>query len=259
MNEKDFAELAAGAALHALSADDERRYRRALAEHPEWAAQDDTDTETAALLADGVAPVAPPAGIRAALLAQIAQTPQGAAADSASDSGEPDGPADERPASGAASPGPARRWTRLAFALAACLALLVGVGIGAVALNDQLNRPASVVALQEIESADDAQKATVELDDGATATAHWSGSVGKAVLVTDGLPEAADGKTYELWFVRGEDPIAAGVFDVDGGEATALLEGEMQAGDAIAVTVEQEGGSPSGLPTTDPVIVIPTA
>ncbi|MGG1909181.1 anti-sigma factor [Microbacterium sp. NRRL B-14842] len=57
--------------------------------------------------------------------------------------------------------------------------------------------------------------------------------------------------------MRGEDPIAAGVFDVDGGEATALLEGEMQAGDAIAVTVEQEGGSPSGLPTTDPVIVIP--
>ncbi|MCT2222876.1 anti-sigma factor [Microbacterium paraoxydans] len=256
MNEKDLTELAAGAALHALSADDERRYRRALAEHPEWAAQDDIDADTAALLADGVAPVAPPAGIRASLLAQIAQTPQGAASASAS---EPDGSADESPASGAASPGPARRWTRLAFALAACLALLVGVGIGAVALNDQLNRPASVVALQEIESAGDAQKATVELDDGATATAHWSGSVGKAVLVTDGLPEVADGKTYELWFVRGEDPIAAGVFDVDGGEATALLEGEMQAGDAIAVTVEQEGGSPSGLPTTDPVIVIPTA
>ncbi|WP_149083342.1 MULTISPECIES: anti-sigma factor [Microbacterium] len=257
MNEKDFAELAAGAALHALSADDERRYRRALTEHPEWAAQRDADDETAALLADGVAPVTPPAGVRAALLAQIAQTPQqdGPAPDPAPDQAAAMGaPAADEPAVR-----PARRWTRLAFALAACLALLVGVGIGAVALNDRLNRPASVVALQEIESAGDAQKATVELDDGATATAHWSGSVGKAVLVTDGLPEAADGKTYELWFVRGEDPIPAGVFDVDGGEATALLEGEMHAGDAIAVTVEQEGGSPSGLPTTDPVIVIPTA
>ena len=257
MNEKDFAELAAGAALHALSADDERRHRRALAEHPEWAAQHDADAEAAALLADGAEAVAPPAGIRAALLAQIAQTPQGDATD-------PE-PAREVPAAASSTPTDEtaprtpRRWTRLAFALAACLALLVGVGIGAVALNDQLNRSESVVALQEIESAGDAQKATVELDDGATATAHWSGSVGKAVLVTDGLPEVADGKTYELWFVRGEDPIAAGVFDVDGGEATALLEGEMQAGDAIAVTVEQEGGSPSGLPTTDPVIVIPTA
>lgn len=262
MNEKDFAELAAGAALHALSADDERRYRRALAEHPEWAATAERDEAATALLADGVTPVAPPVGIRAALLAQIAQTPQSGAADSESDREAPAAasvPTDESPASDVPAARPARRWTRLAFALAACLALLVGVGIGAVALNDQLNRPESVVALQEIESAGDAQKATVELDDGATATAHWSGSVGKAVLVTDGLPEAADGKTYELWFVRGEDPIAAGVFDVDGGEATALLEGEMQAGDAIAVTVEQEGGSPSGLPTTDPVIVIPTA
>lgn len=256
MNEKDFAELAAGAALHALSADDERRYRRALAEHPEWAAHADGDAETVALLADGMTPVTPPAGIRAALLAQIAQTPQ---TDPSVTEADADAHEAESSAPDEAAVRPARRWTRIAFALAACLALLVGVGIGAVALNDQLNRPASVVALQEIESAGDAQQATVELDDGATATAHWSGSVGKAVLVTDGLPEAADGKTYELWFVRGEDPIAAGVFDVDGGEATALLEGEMHAGDAIAVTVEQEGGSPSGLPTTDPVIVIPTA
>ncbi|MBP3976090.1 anti-sigma factor domain-containing protein [Microbacterium sp. BLY] len=262
MNEKDFEELAAGAALHALSADDERRYRRALAEHPEWAATTERDAETAALLGDGVAPVAPPAGIRAALLAQIAQTPQTPHGDASAPA--PDSPREVPEAESVVSadepaPRTPRRWTRIAFALAACLALLVGVGIGAVALNAQLNRPASVVALQEIESADDAQQATVELDDGATATAHWSGSVGKAVLVTDGLPEVADGRTYELWFVRGEDPIAAGVFDVDDGEATALLEGEMQAGDAIAVTVEQEGGSPSGLPTTDPVIVIPTA
>ncbi|MEW2459767.1 anti-sigma factor [Microbacterium sp. K41] len=262
MNEKDFAELAAGAALHALSADDENRYRRALVEHPEWAAVADVDADSVALLGEGVTPVAPPPGVRAALLAQIAQTPQGDTAPHDTDAhdtagrtpgvasaGGPEEPAVRRP----------RRWTRLAFALAACLALLVGVGIGAVALNAQLTRPASVVALQEIEAAGDAQQATVELDGGATATAHWSGSVGKAVLVTDGLPETDAGKTYELWFVRGEEPIAAGVFDPEDGAATALLEGEMRAGDAIAVTVEQEGGSPSGQPTTDPVIVIPTA
>jgi anti-sigma-K factor RskA len=137
--------------------------------------------------------------------------------------------------------------------------VLVGVGIGAVALNSQLTQPASVVALQQIEAADDAQQSTVELDGGATATAHWSGSVGKAVLVTDGLPSPGEGETYELWFVRGDAPVSAGVFDVQDGDATALLAGDMQAGDAIAVTVEQEGGSPTGQPTSDPVIVIPTA
>ncbi|MDX2399524.1 anti-sigma factor [Microbacterium algeriense] len=264
MNEKDFAELAAGAALHSLSADDEQRYREALAAHPEWRARVEDDAATAALLADPVEPVAPPAGIRAALLAQIAATPQSGAVDAgATPAAIGASPAEATVAGGSegdASPQRTpRRWSRTVFALAACLAVLVGVGIGAVTLNQQLNPPASVVALQEIESAPDAEQATVALDDGGTATAHWSASTGKAVLVADGLPSPQEGKTYELWFVRGDAPVSAGVFDVDGGDATALLAGEMQAGDAIAVTVEQDGGSPTGQPTSDPVVVIPTA
>ncbi|WP_047521558.1 anti-sigma factor [Microbacterium sp. ZOR0019] len=264
MNEKDFAELAAGAALHSLSADDERRYLAALAEHPEWEDTVDEDAATAASLADPVEPVTAPAHIRSALLAQIADLPQdgGTRSDPDATSAITDAPAatqgdaiDTR----AEQKPKQRRWTRSVFALAACLAVLVGVGIGAVALNQQLNPPASVVALQEIEAAGDAEQATVALDDGGSATAHWSASVGKAVLVADGIPTPAEGETYELWFVRGDAPVSAGVFDVDGGDATALLTGEMQAGDAIAVTVEQAGGSPTGQPTTDPVIVIPTA
>lgn len=266
MNEKDFAELAAGAALHSLSADDERRYRAALAEHPEWRAMVDADAAAAALLADRVEPVAAPAHIRSALLSQIADMPQddgegtepASRADALSSADEdPVAPSGTAPTSSPKAP--RRRWTRTVFALAACLAVLVGVGIGAVALNQQLNPPASVVALQEIEAAGDAQQATVDLDDGGTATAHWSASVGKAVLVADGLPAPGEGETYELWFVRGDAPVSAGVFDVADGDATALLAGDMQAGDAIAVTVEQAGGSPTGQPTTDPVIVIPTA
>lgn len=273
MNENEFAELAAGAALHALSAEDERRFRDALAAHPEWQTIVEADAAAAGLLAETAATVDPPASIRSALLAQIAMTPQG----SAPDADEPRAAAPAPEPIPAPAPAPAaesraaeesvdevptrkpRRWGRAVFALAACLAVLVGVGVGAVALNQQLNRPASVVALQEIEAAGDAEQATVELDDGGTATAHWSGSVGKAVLVADGLPSPGEGETYELWFVRGDAPVSAGVFDVDGGDATALLDGDMQAGDAIAVTVEQAGGSPTGQPTSDPVIVIPTA
>jgi anti-sigma-K factor RskA len=262
MNEQEFAELAAGAALHALSADDERRFRGALAAHPEWQSIVDTDADAAGLLAETSATVDPPASIRSALLAQIAMTPQGSGPD---EGGPREAPAPaplnaatEEPTADVPKP-KTRRWGRAVFALAACLAVLVGVGVGAVALNQQLNRPASVVALQEIEAAGDAEQATVALDDGGTATAHWSGSVGKAVLVADGLPNPGEGETYELWFVRGDAPVSAGVFDVDGGDATALLDGDMQAGDAIAVTVEQAGGSPTGQPTSDPVIVIPTA
>ncbi|GAT73931.1 hypothetical protein MHM582_2429 [Microbacterium sp. HM58-2] len=255
MNEDEFAELAAAAALHALSPEDERRYRDALADHPEWSPIAETDAETADLLAGAVAPEAPPAGIRSALLARIAETPQGAEEPPAA-TVQVSAPAPAGEESAARSP---RHPLRILFALAACLALLVGVGFGAVALNQQLNRPASVVALDEIRAAGDAEQATVSLDGGGTATAHWSASLGTVVLVADGIPELPEGKEYELWFVRGDTPVPAGLFSAADGETSAVLDGEMHAGDVIAVTVEEAGGSPSGQPTTDPVIVIPTA
>lgn len=251
MNEKDFAVLAAGAALHALSAADERLFQDALEAHPEWSDLVDADAETVTMLADATPAVTPPADLRAILLSQIASTSQ---------LGSPrDSLAAPVPAPSTEPVSAPRRWSRAIFALAACLALIVGVGIGAAALNGYLNRPAAVIALEQIQSSDDAQQATVALDDGGTATAHWSASEGAAVLVTDGIPAAADGETYELWFVRGDTPVSAGVFDVEGGSATAALSGDMHAGDVIAVTVEQDGGSPSGKPTSDPFIVIPTA
>ena len=81
-----------------------------------------------------------------------------------------------------------------------------------------------------------------------------------AVVVTDGLSALPTDKSFELWFVRGDAPISAGTFEVGAdGRATALLQGDMQAGDVIAVTVEPAGGSPNGLPSTDPIVVIPTA
>lgn len=261
MNEREFAELAAGRALGALSDADERRFTDALAEHPEWRAIADDDVDTASLLADRLNPVAPPPALRADLLQRIATLPQtpdhGATTiGSAAGAAEPDRPG----ARDSAESAPERpRWSRRLFALAAGLALIVGAGVATTTVISQLQRPASVVALDEIRSAPDAEQAEVKLDSGGTATAHWSGEVGKAVLVASGLDDLSADKSYELWFVRGEKPIPAGVFDADGGRATALLDVPMHAGDVIAVTVEKAGGSPSGSPTTDPIIVIPTA
>ncbi len=251
MNEDEFAELAAGRALHALSDADERRYADALAVHPEWAAIAEHDAETAAMLAGGASAVAPPAGIRDALLAQIAVTPQ-------EDPTSPTGAALDAEAA-SAPVAPARRWSRRLFALAASVVLIVGLGVTAAVVIPQLTQPASVVALEKIEAASDAQQATVELESGAEATAHWSASVGSAVLVTDGLAVLDEDQTYQLWFVRGDEALPAGLFETDAGTATALLDGAMHEGDVIAVTVEQAGGSPTGQPTTDPIIAIPTA
>ncbi|GAA1994996.1 anti-sigma factor [Microbacterium pumilum] len=314
MNEREFAELAAGFALDALSPDDLAAFLQARAQHPEWERFVAADVATAASLADGVSRVAPPPQIRTALLARIAGMTQGDRAETQASTSapvigvpeteilavepeppvaepelsvaepelsvaeteptvtEPAAPAtdDGEPATGettSAEPPPntatiqtisRRNWTRGILALAASLVLLVTLGFGAVTLGQFINRPAAVVALEQIENAPDAQAATAEVADGGTATVHWSESLGKVVLVSDGLPSIAKDQSFEMWFVRDDGVQSAGTFD-NASDATVLLDGTLQAGDTIAVTVEQQGGSPTGEPTTEPIVAIPTA
>jgi hypothetical protein len=86
VNEQEFAELAAGHALHALSPGDEAAFEAARRQHPEWEHHVTTDAETAVLLADGIADVTPPPALRGALLAQIAG---GSTASASGDAGSP--------------------------------------------------------------------------------------------------------------------------------------------------------------------------
>lgn len=266
MNEREFAQLAAGYALDALSPDDLAAFETARAQHPEWERWVTTDAATAVSLADGVEPVRPPAAVRDALLARIATTPQDRAEAAIADAEPVAEPVDslasaisEPPADTATVQAISRRnWTRGMLGLAASLVLLVALGFGAVSIGQLLNRPAAVVALEQIEDAPDAQSVTAEAEDGGSATVHWSESVGKVVLVSNGLPSLSADESFELWYVREAGPVSAGTFE-DGSDATVLLEGTMEPGDTIAVTVEPQGGSPSGEPTSDPIVTIPTA
>ncbi|MDQ1084672.1 MULTISPECIES: anti-sigma factor [Microbacterium] len=267
MNERDFADLAVGHALNALTEADERAYQEALAGHPHWDRHVRGASDAVTALSSTVEPVEPPPSVRASVFARISALPQQSSAplDSAVDD-EDYAAADraevafEREAvaetASAASGWGARRW----FALAASFAAVLVLGFGAVTVSQLLAPPAAVVALQQIEDAPDAQSASATMPDGTVATAHWSPSLGQSVLVTDDMPAPAEGKTYELWFVRGETPIAAGTFEPDAdGHATAVLQGEMRIGDVIAVTVEPDGGSPDGTPSTTPVVAVATA
>jgi len=267
VNENDFAELSAGFALGALSPDDERAYRAALAEHPEWQDIATRDAETAAALADGAAPVSPPVALRSQLLGMIAAS-EATPVEAAAPVETPADPSAEADAVSPADAGPLptelvqtvqrRNWSRGLFALVASIALLVGIGWGAGAISTLWQTPAQVTALEQIEQAPDAASAQTTFD-GGSATVHWSESVGKVVLVADGLPPIEADQTYELWYVRGGTAIAAGTFSADDGASTAQLTGAMEPGDTIAVTVEQAGGSPTGAPTTDPLFAVTTA
>ena len=269
----DERELAAGAALSALSPADRQVFEAARRAHPEWEDRVRADADAVAVLADGVDDALPPLTLRSTLLSRIATTPQvPAMAASVAAAAEPvrqwvePAPADveqppvEPPPPTAVIQAVSRRnWTRGILGLAASMVLLVALGLGAALLNDYINRPPEIVALQQIEDASDAQEATAEVTDGGTATAHWSESVGKVVLESQGLPDIADDQSFELWFVRGGTPVSAGTFETTDGAATALLDGAMEPGDTIAVTIEPQGGSPTGEPSSEPIVAIPTA
>lgn len=268
MNEQEFAELSAGYALNALSPDDRAAFETALAAHPEWSDLVSTDAATAAALADAAAPTAPPLTLRSTLLAKISTLPQGDAADAPAATEadvqaeiEPEPFRDPSPTTTTLQTVSRRNWTRGLFGLAASLVLLVGLGVGAVSLNEFLNRSDAVIALDQIEDAPDAQSATVDVAEGGTATAHWSESLGKVVLVSNGLPAIASGETFEMWFVREDgSAVSGGTFAAGTASSTTeLLDGAFEAGDTIAVTVEQSGGSTTGAPTTEPIVIIPTA
>lgn len=250
MTREEFLELSAGHALHALSPADEQRFAEALAEHPEWADEVRADSETAVLLGSLTQPLAPPPELRDRLLERIEGGGGSAATVPASTP-----LAEAATATTVRRPSVARRgW----FALAASLVVLLVIGgVGAIVASQLFGTPSSDT-LAQIQDQPDAQTATAPLSGGGTATAHWSGSLGKAALVSDGMPAIPGDQVFELWYVRDQTAVPAGTFTASDGKASAVLEGAMHAGDAIAVTIEPDGGSPSGSPTTPPIVSIPT-
>jgi anti-sigma-K factor RskA len=75
----------------------------------------------------------------------------------------------------------------------------------------------------------------------------------RAVLVAEDMPPVPEGKTYQIWVIKGDTPQPSGLFEPKGGSIAAVVERPVEGADAVAVTVEPEGGSPK--PTTDPMLV----
>ncbi|WP_293699814.1 anti-sigma factor [uncultured Agrococcus sp.] len=234
MHEHDFRELSAGHALGALSEEEERELHAALEEHPEWQSILDEDANAAASLALTAPAQEPPKDIRAGILAAINEQPQAVS--------------QKRP----------RRLRMSLFALAASVVLILAIVIAPLLFDAARDTPPADLAMEEITAAEDARSATADVDGGGSVTLHWSISVGSAVIETAELPEIADDQAYELWFVRGETPISAGLIELGEDSELTLLAGEPSQGDIVAITVEEPGGSPTGEPTSDPIVAVET-
>jgi anti-sigma-K factor RskA len=242
----ELGELSAGSALHALTPEEQAAFDAARAD-VQLDALARRDEDTAARLADLAPEVTPPAWVRDALLARITES-----APDVLPQATPDIVAPET----AQTPAPRRR---LWFALAASIALVAALGVGAATLGPVLLRPAATVAIEQITTAPDAGQAATDLEGGGTASVVWSASEGLSAFTAEGLGELPADRTYELWYVRGEGAVSAGTFrPTADGSAEAVLTGDYRAGDVVAVTIEPDGGAPDGQPTSEPVIVIPT-
>jgi anti-sigma-K factor RskA len=75
----------------------------------------------------------------------------------------------------------------------------------------------------------------------------------RAVLVAENMPPVPEDKTYQIWVIKGDTPQPSGLFEPKGDAIAAVVETPVEGADAVAVTVEPEGGSPK--PTTEPMLV----
>lgn len=155
-------------------------------------------------------------------------------------------------------PHPNRRTRpRLALVAAAAAAIAVigtGVAITQPWEDDSTSQRAELSATDQVIRADDAERHTVRLPDGAKATVVRSSKLGKAVLVTEAMPAAPQGKIYQAWLQTPADDMEPAGVMASSSDQTMMLDGDANKATAVGITVEPPGGSDE--PTSDPVLLI---
>jgi anti-sigma-K factor RskA len=228
-------------ALDALDDLERARFEKHLSGCEDCRAEVAELRETAALLADTVA-TPPPASLRDSVLAGISQVrplpPEVPAPAAAPDSAPVPAPGGDRTG--------ARRWMPLL--VAAALAVLVG--IGAMIVQPWADDVPRLTAAEQVLRADDAEQVFLDLGDAGRATVTRSKSLDRAVITTEDMVSAPEGKAYELWFQTPDESMVPAGLMPDAPNQTVVLDGSAADAIAVGITVEPEGGSPepSGAP-----------
>jgi anti-sigma-K factor RskA len=270
----DAASLTGAYALNALTPEQREAFEVELADSESLRHEATELVDTAVLLGAATDPVQPPPALKASIMDRIASLPQlpplsppateivteaeppvtSVAPVTAVPPLEPRAEATSIPTAGERK-AQTRWFTRPAVVLAgaaAVIGLVAGGGVLVNSVGEAEQRQVMADRLAEINAAADSQRAVSDVSGGGTATLVWSNELLLSALIVDGVDPLPGDKVYELWYI-GEETGArpAGTFTIDDdGKVWSVLEGKMQAGDAVAVTVEPRGGSerPTGVP-----------
>ena len=226
-------ELTAAYALDALDEKDEREYEQHLRTCARCREELASLQGAAESLAFGVAPAAPPPGLRERILREARA---------------------ERPNVVPLRPRTAPRLLSAVAAVAACVA--IGLGIWAVSLSRSLaderqarDRDSQLVAILADPAA---RRVPVSGERGTLVVSRG----GEAALLLSRLAPAPEDKTYEAWVIAGGQPRPAGLFEGSGARTAVRLTRPVPRGATVAVTVEPEGGV--ARPTGEPLFTAKT-
>jgi len=246
-------------ALNALEEDERAAFERRALAAAETREEVRGLSETAALLAYGTPAAVPPPELKSKVMASIRSTrqlpPEAVATDLAA----------ARQARRGFGAGMARSTTAVRWLGAAAAALFVAaaaLGGWAVSLaNEQQQTRQQMQALAHEHTAvmallmaPDSKVIPGRMPDGAVVTVALSAQSGKGVVITQGLPELAEGQVYELWLMSGNNAKPAGmVRPGQPGRTDMTMLPDVAGATHLGITVEPVGGSPK--PTSAPVMM----
>ncbi len=143
-----------------------------------------------------------------------------------------------------------RRSRILALAVAAVTVVALAMGGWAVTVSQQQQPPTASPSLEtQVYQAPDVKITQFTLKNGAQASFVASKTLNKAFLTSSSLPDPGAGKTYQVWTLRGTQPVPDNL--LSGGKGVeAWFGGDIAQATGLAVTIEPAGGSQV---PTDPI------
>jgi anti-sigma factor RsiW len=274
----DVHSLVGAYAVDAIDEQEREAFERHLSECPECL-EEVSSLRSAAANLSLVSEVAPPAGMRDAVLAGIRSVRPLPPLEQTEDAQRPldtdttDGPAgtpvaripvitDDGDAEPAPSTAPAdmpsnvvpmrrRPVASWLVGAAAAVALIAG-GLAWSPWSDTPDRGGPTTASERVLEASDAQRVVQDID-GAKVTIVRSPSLGQAVVIADNMPAAPEGKDFQLWFDQpGKGMVSAGVMPHGSAPTVAvMMKGDASTALAAGITLEPAGGSTE--PTSAPL------